>query len=286
MSAATGMAFVIVQHLSPDFKSLMGELLARKTPIPIRQVEDGMPVEPDCIYLLPARKEMILAAGRLLLTDKDPGSDLALPIDIFFRSLARDAGRNAIGVILSGTGSDGSRGIRAIHEAGGLVISQSLDSAKFDGMPKNAQDTHVVDLVLGPEDIPSALLQHVGLDAMVDAETSDPAPAKSGMDIVFALLQGELGIDFSDYKANTVMWRVERRVLLRQEPGPGRLRQAAGGGPRGAELALPRPVDRGNPLLSRCGGLRLSRRACASRSRRAPCGRGQAPPVGGGLCHR
>ncbi len=148
MPADAGMAFVVVQHLSPDFKSLMDELLSRRTEIAIHRVEDGMAVEPNAIYLIPPKKEMIISGGRLLLTDKDPATGLSLPIDTFFRSLAQDCGERAVGIILSGTGSDGSRGIRAIHDAGGLVIAQSEDTAKFDGMPRSAVETGVVDLVL------------------------------------------------------------------------------------------------------------------------------------------
>ena len=138
MPAKTGLAFVVVQHLSPDFRSLMDELLARRTAIPIRRVEDGMAVEPDTVYLIPPKKEMIISGGKLLLTDKDPAQGLTLPIDHFFRSLAQDVGEGAIGIVLSGTGSDGSRGIRAIHDAGGLILVQSAETAKFDGMPKSA----------------------------------------------------------------------------------------------------------------------------------------------------
>ena len=106
----TGMAFVVLQHLSPDFKSLMNELLARRTALPIRQAEHEMAVEPDTIYLLPPMKEMIIKGRRLLLSDRDPRHGLALPIDHFFRSLAQDAGERGVAVVLSGSGSDGSRG--------------------------------------------------------------------------------------------------------------------------------------------------------------------------------
>ena len=161
MPADAGMAFVVVQHLSPDFKSLMDELLSRRTEIAIHRVEDGMAVEPNAIYLIPPKKEMIISGGRLLLTDKDPATGLSLPIDTFFRSLAQDCGERAVGIILSGTGSDGSRGIRAIHDAGGLVIAQSEDTAKFDGMPRSAVETGVVDLVLPPVGMAKALLDYI-----------------------------------------------------------------------------------------------------------------------------
>src|SRR4051794_41057562 len=115
---STGMAFVVIQHLSPDFKSLMDEILARRTPLPISLVQDAMVVESDHIYLIPPKKEMIISGGRLLLSERDREQELTLPIDVFFRSLAQDCATRAIAVVLSGGGSDGSRGIRAVHEAG------------------------------------------------------------------------------------------------------------------------------------------------------------------------
>ena len=111
MPTDSGLAFVVVQHLSPDFKSLMNELLARHTKLAIHRVTDGMTIEGNSIYLIPPKKDMIVSDGRLLLTDKDPGHGLSLPIDTFMRSLAHEYGRNPIAVILSGTGSDGSRGM-------------------------------------------------------------------------------------------------------------------------------------------------------------------------------
>ena len=117
--ADTGLSYVVVQHLSPDFVSMMDELLSRHTKLQIYRVEDGMHVEPNSIYLIPPKKDMIIAEGNLLLTDKEPGQGLSLPIDTFFRSLAQDVGKRAIGVVLSGTGSDGSRGILEISKAGG-----------------------------------------------------------------------------------------------------------------------------------------------------------------------
>jgi hypothetical protein len=136
MPGDTGMAFVVIQHLSPDFDSMMAELLVRKTDMPVQTATDGMAVKPNGIYLIPPKKEMIISDGKLLLKDKDPEQGLSLPIDQFSKSLARDFGERSVGIVLSGTGSDGSRGICDIHEAGGLVIVQTQDTAKFDGMPK------------------------------------------------------------------------------------------------------------------------------------------------------
>src|SRR5471030_3185392 len=126
--ADTGMAFVVLQHLSPDFESRMDELLGRQTRLRINKVTDGIAVGTNEIYLIPPRKEMIISGGKLLLTDKDDARGFSLPIDHFFRSLAHDAGRRAVAIVLSGAGSDGSRGIREVHDAGGLVLCQEPES--------------------------------------------------------------------------------------------------------------------------------------------------------------
>lgn len=220
MPADSGLAFVVIQHLSPDFKSLMDELLARHTKMRIHRVEDGMEVQANSIYLIPPKKEMIISGGRLLLTDKDPDQDLSLPIDHFFRSLAQDVGGCAVAIVLSGTGSDGSRGIMDIHTAGGMVIAQTEESAKFDGMPKSARDTGIVDHVLSPEEMPPALLEHLAQskqeDRCSEAPEAEDAADLEGYDAIFKLLRDEYGIDFSYYKPNTVIRRIERRLSMNQ----------------------------------------------------------------------
>jgi two-component system CheB/CheR fusion protein len=219
MPVDTGIAFVIIQHLSPDFKSVMDELLARHTRMPIHRVTNGMTVEANSIYLIPPKKEMIISGGRLLLTDKDPEQELSLPIDHFFRSLAHDAGKQAIAVVLSGTGSDGSRGIRDVREAGGFVIAQSAETAKFDGMPRSAIDTGCVDADLTPEQMPEAIAGHVarrGGARDANGNGHDGDGALYGVEAIFKLLRDEYGIDFSHYKPNTVSRRIERRLSLNQ----------------------------------------------------------------------
>ncbi len=214
MPPDTGMAFVVIQHLSPDFKSLMDELLSRHTTIAIHRVEDGMVVEPNAIYLIPPKKEMIISGGRLLLSDKDPTVGFSLPIDTFFRSLAQDVGERAMGVILSGTGSDGSRGIRAIHEAGGLVVVQSEETAKFDGMPRSAIETGVADFIVAPGEIPGTLLRHIKHPIHGKPLDKDTALSETGLTALYGLLRAECGIDFSFYKPNTVLRRIERRLQM------------------------------------------------------------------------
>ena len=216
MPEDSGMGFVVLQHLSPDFESRMVELLGRRTRIPIQQVTDGVLVEANHIYLIPPRKDMILSGGHLLLTDKDPARGLTLPIDHFLRSLAQDVGGNAIAVILSGTGSDGSRGIKEIHEAGGLIISQDPKSARFDGMPRSAIDTGVVDLELAPAAIPEALMRYrAGSLSGADYAQSIEAPVPSSpIGQILELVRGQYGIDFAHYKPSTVHRRIERRLAM------------------------------------------------------------------------
>jgi two-component system CheB/CheR fusion protein len=209
----TGMAFVVIQHLSPAFKSLMDQLLRRHTELPIHLVEDGMEVEPNHIYLIPPKKEMIISDGRLLLSEREQNQELALPIDVFFRSLARDCGSRAIGIVLSGGGSDGSRGIRDIHAAGGLVLVQDGASAQFDGMPKTARDAGVAQWVLSPAEMPPVLLKYAAGKAGREpptGEAGDPA----GISAVYSMLQEAYGIDFTHYKPSTVTRRIERRLSL------------------------------------------------------------------------
>lgn len=211
-----GIAYVVVQHLSPDFKSLMDELLARWTDMPIHQAESGQRMEADNIYLLPPKKEIAISDGRIILKDKDPGDGLTFPIDHFLRSLAQDAGEKAIGVILSGTGSDGSRGICDIHDVGGLVIVQSEGSAKFNGMPRSAADSGIADLILAPDQIKDALIRYRNIPQASNLTTSFAPPEvnESGLNRVFALIREVYGLDLNQYKANTIIRRTERRILL------------------------------------------------------------------------
>jgi two-component system CheB/CheR fusion protein len=206
-----GMAFVVIQHLSPDFKSLMDEILARRTRLPISLVENAMVVEPNHIYLIPPKKEMIISGGQLLLSERDREQELTLPIDVFFRSLAQDCGARAIAVVLSGGGSDGSRGVRAVHDAGGLVIVQDVESAQFDGMPKTARDAGVADFVLPPQDMPAVLLEHASRVALPRKAES---PTEQGISAVYRMLEQEYGIDFTHYKPSTITRRIERRLQL------------------------------------------------------------------------
>ncbi|MBF7073354.1 PAS domain-containing protein [Glaciecola sp. MH2013] len=215
----TGACFVIVQHLSPNFKSMMLELLSKHTSMHIENVTDGVKTKANTIYLLPPKKSMIVAKGELQLTEKIADSGLNLPIDIFFRSLAEDQQHLAIGVILSGTGSDGSRGIKALKEVGALVVAQEPESAKFDGMPNSAINTGIVDLILRPEDIGEKLAQYINhplVNGQTESVQKDIVSSKEVMNEIFNLLKIKSDIDFSKYKVGTIARRIERRMTIKQ----------------------------------------------------------------------
>ena len=218
----TGMAFVIVQHLSPDYKSLMDEVLSRWTPMPIFKVKNEMQVKPNSIYLIPPKMEMVIASGKLLLTDRDPNVSLSLPIDHFLRSLAQDYEHRSIAIILSGTGSDGSRGVVDVHEAGGLVITQSESTAKFDGMPRAARESGASDYSLSPEEIPERLLFYATNPRIDDPATplDNRSLDETGLKQVFMLIRDSYGLDFSHYKLNTVLRRTERRLFMSKIASP------------------------------------------------------------------
>ncbi len=214
----TGMAFIVIQHLSPDYPSQMAELLDKQTPMPVAPVQDGMIVEANRAYLIPPKKNMLIENGKLILTDQDrhPGH-LNLPIDLFFESLAADQGELAIAIVLSGTGSDGSRGIKAIKASGGMVIVQTPDSAAFDGMPKSAQATGLADLISDPEHIPAQILAYMQHPYVSKSQPSLETPqVEDDLNYLFKLLLQHYKVDFSHYKVNTLLRRVYRRISLLQ----------------------------------------------------------------------
>ncbi|HUS31524.1 MAG TPA: CheR family methyltransferase [Kofleriaceae bacterium] len=212
MPADTGMSFVVIQHLSPDFRSLMDELIARHSDMPVVVAEDGLPVQPNHIYLLPPRKEMIIRNKTLILTDKPNG--LSLPIDLFFRSLAQDVGAESVAVVLSGSGSDGSRGVIDVKRAGGLVMIETPATAKFDGMPMSSHATGVVDHSATPRDLARLLCGLPPLDPVDEMEGDQVLNEDPAMDSLLRQLRDGFGIDFSLYKITTVARRVQRRAEL------------------------------------------------------------------------
>jgi PAS domain S-box-containing protein len=214
----SGLAFVVVQHLSPDFKSLMQELLSRHTTMGVHRVEEGMAVEPNSVYLIPPKKNMVIKDGHLLLKDQElrPGQGPNFPIDHFLDSLAQELGERAIGVILSGTGSDGTRGVRAINEAGGLVLIQDPETAQFDGMPRSAMATNLSHYVLPPDEMGRTLFEYVNNTNQVpaNAPTVRRKAAEENLSQVISILKRDSTVDFSHYKTTTLSRRIERRMLI------------------------------------------------------------------------
>ena len=212
----TGIAFVVVQHLSPDFKSLMHELLCKHTSMPIVRVVDTVEPEANKIYLITPRKNMTMENGKLILTDQDlsPGHGPNFPIDMFFRSLAESHGNRAIGIILSGTGSDGSRGVRAIDEAGGLVYVQSTESAQFDGMPAAAIVTGTAHEVKPPAKIAESISDIASSALHLDGNSNVDERMSAVYKQIIKMVAEEKGVDFRLYKPTTIARRLERRRLI------------------------------------------------------------------------
>ncbi len=218
----SGLAFIVVQHLSPDHKSLMPELLAKRTILAVEEVSQGMGLKPDHIYLAPPTKNITIREGRLCLQDKPPKHTLNLPVDLLFQSLADDQKEKAVAIVLSGTGTDGTRGVRRIKEMGGIVIAQNEQSAKFDGMPRSVITTGLADYILSPEEIAERLVAY----ANHQSEPLPPALKSGELEIdsvdhikaIFSLLRNRFKHDFTFYKPSTVLRRIERRMSVTQIP--------------------------------------------------------------------
>ena len=212
----TGLTFVVIQHLSPDYKSLMDELLSRCTKMPIKVIENATELQANAIYLNPPSTNLFIKNDKIYTENYNPRKSFNLPIDYFFRSLASEKGKNSIAIILSGTGSDGTLGIKAIKEVGGIVMVQDLKSAKFDGMPKNAISTGLSDFILSPEKMAEALvdfLQHPITQKLMSIE-SFISKYSDAFNQVIAILIRHSNIDFSNYKENTIIRRLERRLSI------------------------------------------------------------------------
>lgn len=218
----TGAAFVVIQHLSPDHKSMMASLLARYTSMPVLMVENDTRIQPNHLYLIPPAA-LMYSDGQCLRLRPKVSRSLTLPIDVFFQSMATHHGRYAVGVVLSGTGSDGTRGASAINEAGGFLLAQTPENAKFDGMPRSVIATGLVDAVLPVEQMAQRIVAHVQnpRPAARDEEALErTATFAVGVDValggILHLLMQMGGVNFEEYKPGTVMRRIERRMAVHQ----------------------------------------------------------------------
>ncbi|NCO71229.1 MAG: PAS domain-containing protein [Shewanella vesiculosa] len=215
----SSIAFVVIQHLDPTRKSIMPELLQRTTLMKVTQASNGMEVKPNCVYVIPPNKDLSMLHGSLFLLDPIASRGLRLPIDFFFRALANDQNERAVGVILSGMGSDGTLGLRAIKENAGVSVVQSPEFAKFDSMPYSAINTGLADIVAPAEALPEqiiAFLKHSPRGVPNDFESSAELMSTSALERIIIILRGRSGNDFSLYKKNTIYRRIERRMDLHQ----------------------------------------------------------------------
>jgi two-component system CheB/CheR fusion protein len=210
------MAFVVIQHLDPNHAGIMPELLQRITTMKVSQASDNLKVKPNCVYVIPPNKSLSILNGALLLFDPIESRGLRLPVDIFFRSLADDQQGKSIGIILSGMGSDGSMGLKAIKEKNGIVLVQSPDSAKFDGMPRSAIDAVIADIVAPAQELPSKLIEFLKFIPAAKSTIEFDDKSKSNIDKIIILLREQMGHDFSLYKKNTLFRRIERRKGVHQ----------------------------------------------------------------------
>jgi two-component system CheB/CheR fusion protein len=209
----SGMAYFVMVHRSPKQPSMMSELLQKVSPIPIAEAEDDQVIEADHVYVVPPDRDLTIQGSRIRLVERDHAS--ALSIDLFFRSLAEDQGKNAAAIILSGTGTDGTMGIRAIKGNEGLVLVQNKETAAYDGMPRSAGETGLADLILPPEAMPEQLVRYFSSHK----KSHGPGSGEAGQDVtnrIFAILRARTGHDFSGYKAKTIQRRISRRMVVNQ----------------------------------------------------------------------
>lgn len=213
------MAFVLIQHLSPDHESLLPEILGRVTAMPVRQVEEQMRVEPNAVYVIPPNAQMTLVDGILRLAPRQKTDGKYLPADLFFESLAIDSGNKAIAVVLSGMDGDGAQGVKAVKIAGGVTFAQCAATAQFNSMPQTAVATGNVDFVLPPQAIAtelSNLSRHPFLGQSETLQISQELPPAPGEPLsrILSLLRTTTGVDFTQYKSASLERRIQRRILL------------------------------------------------------------------------
>lgn len=218
MPPDAGMAFVLVQHLDPTHKSILTELVKRFTAMRVNEIQDAMTVEPNTVYVIPPNCYLAILHGKLLLLEPTKVPGLRVPIDFFFRSLAEDRKERAICIVLSGTGTEGAMGLRAIKGEGGMGMVQDPESAKYDGMPRSAVATGLADYILPPEKMPEQLISYVGhaLVKSLDKATRPIAQDTNLLAKVLILVRSHTGHDFSFYKKNTILRRIDRRMAVHQ----------------------------------------------------------------------
>ncbi|HDQ08143.1 MAG TPA: chemotaxis protein CheB [Methanoculleus sp.] len=214
MPADEGLAFVLIVHLDPTHKSITDELIQRCTTLKVTEAKDNTAVEPNAVYIIPPGKNLSLLNGTIQLMSVTGTQGVRMPIDYFFRSLAKDRREKSIGIILSGMGTDGTLGLRAIQEVGGMTMVQNPESAKFDSMPRSAIKNGLVDFSLAPEKMPEALISYIRKSPAVISQKALERTELTKLQKIFVLVRDQTGNDFSEYKDSSVLRRVERRMSI------------------------------------------------------------------------
>lgn len=245
MPADSGMGFVVVMHQAAKHVSLMPELIARCTTMDVGPIWDRVAVQPNSVYIVPPGKNVDMLNGVLHLTDLPPNHLAPLPIDYFFRSLAQDQRETAVAIVLSGTGTDGTTGLSTVKGESGMVMVQSIESARFSGMPQHAVDSGLADYVCSPNEMPSQLVAYArGPFLKTPCLVEIPPPGiEQSLPEILLTLRRRCGHDFSGYKATTICRRIERRMNVHQivEPKHYLLFRAANGCRRPERADRPRP---------------------------------------------
>lgn len=214
MPPDSGCGFVLVTHMDPTHKGMMPELLGRCTTMKVVQVEESMPVRPNIVYIIPPNKDMSILHGVLHLQEPSAPRGIRAPIDLFLRSLAEDQEDRAVAIIVSGMGTDGTLGVKAVKEHLGLALVQEPRTAKYDSMPKSSVGTGLIDYVADAQNLPEKLLGFIWHSVKIPREVSQEQQAASSLTRIFTLLRAHTGHDFSFYKRNTIFRRIERRMNI------------------------------------------------------------------------
>jgi two-component system CheB/CheR fusion protein len=241
MPAESGMAFVVILHLSPQHKSSLAEVLQARTSMPVQQVTETVRVEAGHVYVIPPTSHLIITDGWIRLAEPEQFRGRRVPVDLFFRTLAEAWENNAIAIVLSGTGADGTLGLRRIKERGGVTLAQDPREAEQEGMPRSAINAGVVDFVLPVAEMPTKLMALRDNAQRIELPVSEKTHYEKGADALrelLTLIRARTGHDFSGYKRSTVLRRIERRLQVNEVPDIPRYLELIRGQPHEAHLLL------------------------------------------------
>lgn len=216
MPSTQKIAFVIIQHLSPNYKSILAEIVKRYTKMDVCQIKNNMRVQAGNVYIIPPKNFVLLENNKLNLKKLPEKKGINLPIDVFFKSMKNSLAEKSVAVILSGTGSDGTHGIKEVKEAGGLTIVQEPNTAEYDGMPLSAVHTKLIDYIIPVEEMPNVILNYIENEFKELRKISFNEQSETLFTKIFNIVKGQTGNDFNDYKRNTIFRRIDRRLTVKK----------------------------------------------------------------------